>query len=332
VLDAGETFTNQVTVIATDNESVTATDTAVASVTAQAVAPAIDVEKTAAPAQVREGSASVTYEYSVTNTSTAGAQDPLMLASLVDDRGTTDTADDVNLLADSNQDGAWDHYVSGDIDGDKLLDQGETWIFSFTTEVALNVSGLSELTNFVTVVAQDDEGTAATDTAYATVNSRGAPPAINLEMTAVPATIAAGGESVTYAYEVTNTSTAGAQDPMKLFSLADDRGTIDTADDVDLLADNDQNGAWDYFVGGDTDGDKWLDQGEAWLFSYTTQVMLGAGESLINTARVGAADDEGAMDEEDPILVFDTASATVTAQQPADVVPANSFDVDLFTV
>jgi hypothetical protein len=282
---------------------------------------------TVAPTQVVEGSTLVTYSYVVTNESPAGAQDPLKLTSLVDDRGTTATGDDVNLLADDNQDGVLDYYVSGDMDGDGFVDFGETWHFSYQTQVALNVSGQSELVNFVTVAAGDDEGVTASDTDDATVNSRGAIPKVNIEKIA-PETIAPGGAQVTYVYKVANTSPAGAQDPLKIFVLVDDNGTPqDESDDIDLLA----LGVFD--AKSDTDADRWVDHNETWVFQYTTEVVLAPGASLTNTVVVRAADDEGAMDEEDPILnATASASATVTAaaEEPLLANVGNSYDVDLF--
>ena len=103
-------------------------------------APAITIAKTADPTTVNEGGQSVTYTYALTNEGLA--VDPLTLTALVDDRGTlADTSDDVDLLTSGT-------FVGGDIDGDNLIDAGETWIYTYTTDVMLNAG--ASLTNVVT--------------------------------------------------------------------------------------------------------------------------------------------------------------------------------------
>ena len=73
---------------------------------------------------VNEGSATTAdYNYVLTNTSTAGADDPLTITSLVDDRGTVDTSDDINVLSGT---------LTGDTNTDGILDVGETWTYTVT--------------------------------------------------------------------------------------------------------------------------------------------------------------------------------------------------------
>ena len=294
VLDAGESETNTVTVNATDDEGTAATDTDTATISVNAVAPAITVVKTADPTTVNEGGQSVTYTYEVTNTS-ASSTDPLTLTALVDDRGTAATGDDVDLLTAGT-------FVGGDTNGNTLIDAGETWTYTYTTGVTLNAD--ASLTNVVTATGVDDEGTSGSDTDDATVTGLDVAPAITVVKTADPTTVNEGGQSVTYTYEVTNTS-ASSTDPLTLTALVDDRGTAATGDDVDLLTAG-------TFVGGDTNGNTLIDAGETWTYTYTTGVTLNADASLTNVVTATGVDDEGTSGS-------DTDDATVTG---LDVAPA----------
>ncbi|WP_436167523.1 hypothetical protein, partial [Bosea sp. LjRoot9] len=138
-------------------------DTDAATVTGYNVAPAIHVDKTVSPALIQAGSASVVYSYAVTNTSPAGAYDPLSNIVLKDDNGTA-----ANLADDFNP-----TYVGGDADGDGLLEVGETWLYTATKSVSL-APGAS-LTNIVTASGVDDEGNKASDTDDATVTAFAGP-------------------------------------------------------------------------------------------------------------------------------------------------------------
>ena len=65
------------------------------------------------------------------------------------------------------------------------------------------------------------EGTIATDTDTATVGYTDVAPAIHVVKTANPSSIPETGGTVTYSYEVTNTSPAGAFDPLRGVTLTD---------------------------------------------------------------------------------------------------------------
>ena len=103
----------------------------------------------------------------LTNTSPAST-DPITLTDLVDDMGTADTGDDAVLFdGDSTVDkGAY--YVSGD-DGDGLLEQGESWVFKFTTDVTLDAG--ETRTNIVSVDGHDDEDNEVGDTDDASITA-----------------------------------------------------------------------------------------------------------------------------------------------------------------
>ena len=68
--------------------------------------------------------------------------------------------------------------------------------------------------NTITTAALDDEGNAASGTANATVTYTNVTPAIAVVKTASPTSVPPTGGNVTYTYQVTNTSAAGAFDPL----------------------------------------------------------------------------------------------------------------------
>ncbi|MBA1144223.1 hypothetical protein, partial [Mesorhizobium neociceri] len=261
-------------------------------------APAVAIEKTVEPGEINEGEATtVTYTYKVTNTSADGAADPLTLTSLIDDNATPgDATDDINLLngfvANSTH---GTHYVSGDTDNDYLVDSNETWIFTADVNIAAHDAG-SSIVNTVVVHAHDDDTTndvTATDDATVTVTD--VAPSIHVAKTADPTSIDEGSATdVTYTYEVTNTSAAGAFDPLTLTGLVDDNATPgDAADDIDLLdgfvAGSDHG---THYVSGDIDDDYLVDSDETWTFTATVGIDAQNAGSIVNTVVVHGHDDD----------------------------------------
>ncbi|MDX8461996.1 hypothetical protein, partial [Mesorhizobium humile] len=302
---------NTVVVHAHDDDStndVSANDTA--TVTVNDVAPSIAIEKTADPTSINEGSAAdITYTYEVTNTSAAGAFDPLTLTSLIDDNATPgDTSDDIDLLAGfvaNSSHGT--HYVSGDTDGDYLVDSDEKWVFSAT--VGIDAHNAGSIVNTVVVHAHDDDSTndvSANDTATVTVND--VAPSIAIEKTVdanhdgifhSSETVQSGAQNVTYHYEITNTSAAGAFDPLTLTSLIDDNGTPgNTGDDINLLSGfvaNSSHGT--HYVSGDLDNDYQVDSNETWVFTADSSFnLLPNADTRTNTVVVHAHDDDTTND------------------------------------
>lgn len=294
--NAGGSIVNTVVVHAHDDDStndVSASDTA--TVTVKDVAPSIAIDKTVDPIEINEGEAkTVTYTYKVTNTSAAGAFDPLTLTSLIDDNATpNDTSDDINLLNTSH---------TGDSNSNGLLDFGETWVFTAAVNIAAHNAG--SITNTVVVNANDDEGTGAppaSDTAIVTVKD--VAPSIAIDKTVdanhdgifnSSETVQSGAQNATYHYAITNTSPAGALDPLTLTSLVDDNGTANTGDDIDLLngfVANSSHGT--HYVSGDTNGDYLVDTGETWLFTATSAFnLLPNADFRTNTVEVAAHDDD----------------------------------------
>ena len=303
-MNAGDELTNTATVTAHDdegNEATSSDDSVVtATVTADDVDPKINLEKTASPTHVNEGGAAeVTYTYTLTSDS--ASTDPLHLTTFVDDNGTVDTGDDVNLLQGASDTTYSDFYTGGDDNGNFLLDSNETWTFEYTNTLpSMNVG--DEWTNSATVHASDDENndTSATDDATVTVDD--VLPAITLVKEADKTSINEGTPTdITYTYTLTSQSVG--TDPLSFTSLVDDNGTVDTGDDVNLtMAD---------LVSGDDNSDGLLQNDETWVFQYTAHnVTVNAGD-LTNTAGATMTDDEGND-------ATDDAQATVTVN---DVTP-----------
>ncbi|MGX7894027.1 hypothetical protein [Tsuneonella sp. HG222] len=287
VLDAGDTRTNVVTVVAHDNEATQVTDSDNASVTGTDVLPAISLVKTANPTSISEGTATnVVYTYAVSSQSKS--TDPILLTSFVDDAGTPGLAnagDDVNLLAGfvfgSNH---GTYYVSGDADGDYLLDSTEVWNFSYTASNVVKDVSDSPWTNIAVVKGTDDEGNEATAQDDASVTVTDVLPDVAIVKTASTNEVQAGAlTSVTFTYAITNESTVST-DPLTIVTLIDDNGTpLDDLDDKDLSA---------LYVSGDN-GNGLLDVGETWIYQWTTDILLMPGESYTNIACVSVTDDEG---------------------------------------
>ncbi|MFI3191148.1 MAG: hypothetical protein QX190_16510, partial [Methylococcales bacterium] len=135
------------------------------------------------------------------------------------------------------------------------------------------------------------------------------PPAIQLEKTVSPVTLAEGSTGpVTYSYALTNTDPDPAvdSDPLTINELKDDNGTpANPADDFYLV----QGGVVQPNVtlvrtGGDQD--TLLEVGETWTYTTSRSILAqNANTAHTNTATVSAVDDEGAA-------ASDTAHATVT--------------------
>ena len=329
--NVGDEYSNTVTVEALDDEGTAASDTDSATVTYTNVDPAITIEKTVdadgdgnaltgagfneseAVGANGVGDQTVTYRYVLTNTSDAST-DPLTITSLSDDNGTPgNLVDDVDLLTAA---GVTLDRIGGD--ADTLLESGETWIYTYSKTVPVGAPGDTHI-NTATVNATDDEDTAASDTDQATVTYGDGDPAITIEKTVAPSSVAEGGvdgQTVTYTYVLTNTSDAST-DPLTILSLSDDNGTpSDLGDDVDLLT---AAGVTLVKSGGDTD--LLLESGETWTYTIDQTVAVGnVGDSYTNTVTVLAADDEGteASDEDDATVTYSDVTPTLAFVKAVD--------------
>ena len=275
--------------------------------------PVINLTKTAAPTSFDEGTpTNVTFTYTLTSGSSN--TDPLSLTSFIDDNATSGNAsDDIDLLLNASGTYLGDYYVSGDTNGDGLLQNTETWTFQATLNGLDLNAGLTR-TNIAEVFAQDDEGNSVDDSDDAIVTANDVLPAITLVKEANVTTINEGvATDIIYTY--TLTSQSAATDPLTISTLVDDNGTpLNLLDDIDLLEGVDAaNPLGIHYVSGDTNNDELLDSTETWVFNYTVDdVTLNGGQTRTNVAEVNGEDDEGnPVSDDDP--------ATVTGQ---DVLPA----------
>jgi Ca2+-binding RTX toxin-like protein len=223
---------------------------------------------------------SIYWTYEVTNLSLTTVQAPnvpLLITRIGDDLGSAaDPTDDFAPV-----------FVSGDTNGNGLLDIGETWIYTSRDVVAYSVvAGL--YTNTVTVEGRAADGTTTADTAenrhagsvVAAVAIKKAvnavdelAPTLAEEADAGTGPVLAVGTTVKWTYRVTNATAT----PLANIVVSDDNGTPGVPGD-------DFNPA---FVGGDTDVDGLLDPGEVWLYRAFGTVAFG---QYANVGSVTATD------------------------------------------
>ena len=219
---------NTVEATVVDDDDTTAKAHDDTTVTFDDVAPGINVAKSPSTPVVVSGE-TVTYTYVVTNT---GAE-PLANVTIGDDKCPAVS------------------FVSGDANGDTLLDVSETWRYTCAQAITVNT------TNVVTVTGDDDDGNTATDTDTASVAV--IRPSIAIDKTA-NVVGASPGDTVTYSYKVTNPG----DDALADITLTDDKCSPIT------------------FVSGDTNADRKLDPAETWTYA-CAQVVTTPG-ALTNVA------------------------------------------------
>ena len=171
----------------------------------------------------------------MTNTSPAGADDPLSGVTLADTDGTPT-------------------FVGGDTNNDNVLQAGETWTYTLTVTVPPQDAGTSH-TNTVTATGVDDEGNIGHRHRHGDGDLRRRGAGDRRGQDASPTTVSEGGvgnQSVTYTYAVTNTSAAAGVDPLSGVTLADTDGT------PTLVSDG--------------DSDALLEAGETWIYTLTVTV------------------------------------------------------------
>ena len=174
-LNAGETHTNTVTAVGTDDEGATDDDSDDHTVTAVDVAPILDIEKTG-PDTVLEGGGTATYTITIRNDSVD--TDPVTITSLMDDK-----FDDLLPEAEA---------ANG---GTIVLNPGEEFTFSFDRDLTLD--GGETHTNTATVCGLDDENTEACDSDEHTVTGTDVEPLMEVTKTPNQAEVFAPGEDVT---------------------------------------------------------------------------------------------------------------------------------------
>ncbi len=280
--DGGDSQTDTVTATAVANGTGgnTLMATGDATVTCTDAAPSLTATKTASPMSVAEPGAPVSFTVEIENTS--AASDPVTLTSLTDD-----VYGDVTM-------------VQGDITATDCalvtINPGDTTSCTFTALVSCNAAA-SPATDTVTAAGTDDEGTAASAMASASVTCTDVLPSITVSKAASPTSITEPGGVVDFTVEVTNTSVAG--DPVTLTSLTDDvygdvtmvQGDV-TATDCALVT---------------------INPGDTTSCTFTAQVSCNAADgSAGDTVTAAGTDDEG-----NPVSGMASASVTCTDAAPS---------------
>ena len=224
--------------------TVTATDTANVDV----IDPGIVVDKTTSTPTIGVGGLA-SYAYAVTN----GGDVPLANVTVTDDKCSPVV------------------FGSGDTNGNSLLDVGETWTYSCSTNLA------ADTTNTATATGFDVNGDPVTATDTATVDV--IHPGIVVDKTTSTPSIGVGGIA-TYSYAVTN----GGDTPLRNVTVTDDKCSPVV------------------FGSGDTNGDSLLDVAETWTYSCSIVLTV----DTTNTATATGFDVNGV-----PVTDTDTADVDV---------------------
>ena len=189
-----------------------------------------------------------------------------------------------------------------------VIAEGGSFTFTYTTNILLD-AGQSQ-TNVVTVTGKDDEDTLARDTDDHTITGTNVAPAITIDKTG-PATVAEGGEDVTWNFVITAAASNASTDPVTVTSVNDDKlGDLTAA----ALAANSGNPIV-------------LNPGQSFSFSYnpTGNLVLDAGQSQTNVVTVTGKDDEDtpASDTDDHTITGTDAGPSELAITIVKTVDAN---------
>ena len=234
----------------------------------------LDVEYSPAIAVAKNGPAaasvgdSVLYTFTVTNDAVNGDGSPVSSLSINDSVAGAAS------------------YVSGD-DGDLLLEVGEAW--TFQASYTVQATDPDPLSNTATASGIDSDGDSVSDQDSHSLDL-GFSPVLAINKTGPSS--AAVGDSVTYAFSVTNNALAGDGSPIQNVTVADDIAGPAA------------------YVSGD-DGDSLLEVGETWTFQATYTVQPTDPDPLVNTGTATGQDLDG-----DAVSDTDTHSLGV-AYNPA---------------
>jgi uncharacterized repeat protein (TIGR01451 family) len=279
--NAGDATTDVVTVSGTDDDGtpVSATGSDVVDVTD--VLPTGTVTKTADVASLPETGGAVTYQVSVTNTSTA---ESATVTAIADSVGGTPV--DVTTVGGA--------VTSTTCATGAVLDPGETYTCAFTMAVPAGQAG-DVITDEVTVTLADDEGNTTEPSDTEEVPLTDVAPTITVDKDNGDASVKAPGAPVTFDVTVTNTSA----EPVTLTSLTD---SIDGAEAIDVTAVADPITETDCATGGT------IAAGGTYTCSFTAKVESDEAASIPDEVLATAVDDDGSQ-----VTASDGAVTTVTA-------------------
>ena len=202
--------------------------------------PLIGITSVPDPSTLPEGGGDVTYNYAVKNFL---EKLPLTDIQVVDDKCSPVK------------------FVTGDDNGDRKLDYGETWRYSCTTHLSATTQSIATATGTVNNIT-------ASHKAYTTVVVGSDVPAplvsiVNITKVAYPLPLPAGGGDITFTYEVNNPGTV----PLENVTVTDDKC-----------------GAMSGKLG-DTNGNNLLDMNEVWIYTCTMNLK----QTTTSTATVKAS-------------------------------------------
>ncbi|WP_013322338.1 DUF7507 domain-containing protein [Gloeothece verrucosa] len=252
--------------------------------------PALNVVKTADKSQVDWAGQVITYTYTVTNTGNVS----LSGINLVDDNFTaTDTSDDLVLSATQKS-----------VNGDDVLDVGETWTYSYQYAVTQNdLDKGGQLVNIAT--ASSTQAATKQDSETVEILQK---PDLAVVQAADKSQVDWAGQVITYTYTVTNTGNIS----LSGINLVDDNFTAtDTSDDLVLSATQKS-----------VNGDDVLDVGETWTYSYqyaVTQHDLDKGGQLVNIATASSTQAATKQDSETVEILQKPDLAVVQAADKSQV-------------
>ena len=190
-------------------------------------------------------------------------------------------------------------YVSGDTNGDGLLDLNETWTYDCFANVNETETDTATAHGYGVGLGMDVYDTAS---ATVVVGSSITPPLIHLVKTANPTVLPAGGGTVTYSYSVTNPGTA----PLSNVSIADNKCTGLPTRVAGSPGDINRNGL--------------LDPGET--FHFTCQSNITQTTTNIGTAE-GSANGLTAIDISPATVVVNPPGLPNTGLPPRGATPWN---------
>ncbi|MEO7006881.1 MAG: hypothetical protein ABI065_07595, partial [Terrimesophilobacter sp.] len=245
----------------------------------------------------------VVWSYLVTNPGVVATR----ISSVVDDQGTTNTADDFSPT-----------YVSGDTNGNGLLDPGETWLYTSSGVVTYRaVAG--QYTNTATVTATEPRtgaqahssdisgylGATSSISVSKAVNALDPwHPTVREDANAAPGPVLLAGTTVTWSYLVTNTGTS----MLDLTGVLDDDGTGNPnggfAVDTDTMCAPSAPNASQ----GDVNNNGMLDPGETWCFTATGTVGLGQYKNTVTVTATVPGQPTPVVTATDVANLFGTAA------------------------
>jgi hypothetical protein len=229
-------------------------------------APTSAEDANSAPGAILPVGTALTWTYLITNTGNVALSSP----GITDDAGTTATSDDFTPK-----------YVSGDANGNGLLDPGETWLYTSAGVVSPKATAgqYTGTAHFTGTVVGSQPALTATGSdpandfgAVVSVRVKDAVNALNPsaptgieEADAAPGPAFVNGTGLTWSYLVTNPGNIA----VSIASLVDDAGTTATSDDFKPV-----------YVSGDANGNGLLDPGETWLYTSTGAKYVSSGQSV----------------------------------------------------